>query len=192
MYKCNCFLNMNKMKKIIIVLSILSFLFSGCNQNEIEIGRIYLNQSFNTNNLPDEFKILNENVYIFSGEVQNDIFNHLEIIISSFKNDELIDTETKNFDLKLDSTSFNIFLEFNPDDSSTNICINSDKLNTYSKLLELSKLNNEFSFIPNTESTVIYSSGDNNYSNEILLGSLKEMNGSKIYDISFRLKYNPQ
>lgn len=180
------------MKKIIIVLSILSFLFSGCNQNEIEIGRIYLNQSFNTNNLPDEFKILNENVYIFSGEVQNDIFNHLEIIISSFKNDELIDTETKNFDLKLDSTSFNIFLEFNPDDSSTNICINSDKLNTYSKLLELSKLNNEFSFIPNTESTVIYSSGDNNYSNEILLGSLKEMNGSKIYDISFRLKYNPQ
>lgn len=180
------------MKKIIIVFALLSLLFSGCNQNEIELGKIYHNQSFNTDNLPNEFKTLNENVFVFSGEVQNDIFNHLEIIISSFKNDELIDTEIKNFDLKLDSTSFNIFLEFNPDDSSTNICINSDKLNTYSELLESSKLNNEFSFIPNTESTIIYSSGDNNYSNEILLGSLKEMNGSKIYDISFRLKYNPQ
>lgn len=180
------------MKKIIIVLSILSFLFSGCNQNEIEIGKIYLNQSFNTNNLPDEFKILNENVYIFSGKIQNGLFNHLEIIVSDFKNDELINIETKKFDLKLDSNSFNIFLEFNPDNSSANICINSDELNTYGELLESSKLNNNFSFVPNTESTVIYSSTDSNYSNEILLGSLEEINKFQIYDVSFRLKYYDQ
>lgn len=133
------------MKKIIIVLSILSFLFSGCNQNEIEIGKIYYNQSFNTDNLPDEFKVLNENVYVFSGEVQNDLFNHLEIVVSNFKNDELINTETKEFDLKLNSNSFNIFLEFNSDNSFVNICVNSDELNTYSKLLELSKLNKKLS-----------------------------------------------
>lgn len=180
------------MKKIIIVLSILSFLFSGCNQNEIEIGKIYPNQSLNTDNLPDEFKVLNENVYIFSGEVQNGLFNRLEIIVSNFKNTELINTESKNFDLKLNSNSFNIFLEFNSDNSSANICINSDELNTYGELLESSKLNNKFSFVPNTESTVIYSSSDSNYSNEIPLGSLNEINGSKIYDISFRLKYHAQ
>lgn len=179
------------MKKTIIGFILLSILFLGCDKNNVEVGKVYQNQSLSTDELSEMFKDSKENLYIFSAEIQNNLFNSLEITINYYKNNELIDSEKKEFDLKQHSNDFNIFLNFNSNVSTANICINSDKLYTYSKLLDLSELKNKLFFEPSTESNIIYSSDDGNYSNEILLGSLKEVDGHRKYDISFKLEYDP-
>lgn len=175
-----------KKKIVIIVLAILLF---GCSQNNIKVGKIYQNQSLTTSDLSEIFDYSSENIYVFSGEIQDNLYNCIEVIISNYENNELVDSKKRRFDLKLTSNKFNIFLDVNLHKSIVNICINSDKMYTYEEILKPLKINNEFLFKPNNQNNIIYSFENSYYSNEILLGSLKEKNGNRKYDISFRLVY---
>lgn len=178
------------MKKKIALLSILSVLCYGCTQNNIEVGKINNENAFEADELSYVFKESSPNVYMFAGEIQPGIYNSLSIVIKSYQNDELIATEKKSFDLKPYSNNFNVFLGLDLDKHIINICVNSDQLFTYWRPLESSEINNEYLFKAFAKENTIYSHGSSNYSEEIILGSLKNKNNSQHFDICIKLEFS--
>ncbi|MDD7282212.1 hypothetical protein [Floccifex sp.] len=153
------------MKKIIVLFFMI--LLFGCYHNT-EVGNIYLDDNVEINELTN-------NTIVYSCEIQEDLYNRVEIII---KNNNQV--EKRKFELASDIDSFNIAFDLN--DNRVDIYVGTDDLNTYGELFTLPSSEYEFESINHDK---IYDLGSS--TDEIKLVSLKSEDFQ--YDLSMRLFY---